>query len=343
MAISPLPQGDGFLCQNSMKRILVVDDDVGLLEKFRYLHDRYKKYFELLTAENGKEAVKILGGTEIDLVITGLSMPEMDGFELLAYLNKDYPKIRVIVMADVESQMFKARIKTLGSAICFEKPVDLSALTHKVFTELQINYGGEVRCIGLSSFLQMLKLEGKSCTLTIKTGCNTGLLYLKDGDLIAAETGTLNSEEAACKIIGWDDPVIEIDYTPIKKEKEINFSLINILIESQRIRDEEKSESKNKRKHARFNCLVAVDYDIKDWSYQNFMRNLSLGGAFIETKNSIPVGQRILMSFSAANESVRCNIAGKVVRRTSDGFGVKFEQLSSQQSNVIKMIVEQDK
>ena len=49
------------------------------------------------------------------------------------------------------------------------------------------------------------------------------------------------------------------------------------------------------------------------------------------------------MSFSAANESVRCNITGKVVRRTSDGFGVKFEQLSSQQSNVIKMIVEQDK
>jgi CheY-like chemotaxis protein len=46
----------------------------------------------------GKEAVQILDATGVDLVVTDLRMPKMDGFELLAHMSGNYPDIPVIVM-----------------------------------------------------------------------------------------------------------------------------------------------------------------------------------------------------------------------------------------------------
>ena len=81
------------------REVLIVDDEEPLLLSIAEGLSIYKKYFNLLTATNGMEAVKLLKSSPvIDLVITDLSMPKMDGFELIAYMNRNYPKIPVIMM-----------------------------------------------------------------------------------------------------------------------------------------------------------------------------------------------------------------------------------------------------
>jgi hypothetical protein len=80
--------------------------------------------------------------------------------------------------------------------------------------------------------------EQKTCTLKITSGDKIGYLHLSNGDLIAAETETLKAEEAAYRIIGWDDAVMEIDNVCRKSEKEIHLPLMMILMESARIKDE---------------------------------------------------------------------------------------------------------
>jgi hypothetical protein len=86
---------------------------------------------------------------------------------------------------------------------------------------------------------------------------------------------------------------------PGRDHQEINTSLMNMLLESGRIVDEKQSQRPNQRKHSRYDCLVGVDYDISDWTYQCYMRDISEGGAYIETEQPIKVGQRLTMSLAS--------------------------------------------
>ena len=81
-----------------MKNVLIVDDEKSFLLSLVEGLLSFAGDFNTLTAENGKKAVEVLKSANIDLVVTDLKMPEMDGFELLAYMSRNYPDIPVIVM-----------------------------------------------------------------------------------------------------------------------------------------------------------------------------------------------------------------------------------------------------
>ncbi len=101
---------------------------------------------------------------------------------------------------------------------------------------------GQIKGISLSSFLQMSDMEKTSCTLKIISNHNEGHLYLIDGDLIAASTGELSSLKAAYEILSWDNAEIEI-VDNIKKTKEFDLPLMNILMEGLRLKDERTNEN----------------------------------------------------------------------------------------------------
>ena len=64
------------------------------------------------------------------------------------------------------------------------------------------------------------------------------ILYFRNGELINAETGSLRGEEAARKIINWENSIIEVDDICRKNKREIDKPLMHILMESARIKDE---------------------------------------------------------------------------------------------------------
>jgi len=83
------------------ENILVVDDDIHILELLqRHLQSwNYHTY----KAVSVKEAVAILRDTSIDLLITDLKMPEVDGFELIKFVSEHYPKIPKLVVTGYPS------------------------------------------------------------------------------------------------------------------------------------------------------------------------------------------------------------------------------------------------
>ena len=221
--------------------------------------------------------------------------------------------------------MLRAKMKQIPTAVHFDQTLDISLLTKRIFTELHIDYGGQVRGLSLPSFLQMIKLEGRNCTLQISTKGKIGFLSIINGELIAAKFGQLSGESAALEILAWENVLIDIDYSIKKVQPEIDKPLMALLFESGRLADEKQSGRQNLRQHDRFDCLVAVDYDISDWTYQCFMRDISLGGAYIETEQPIKVGQEIILTLTSPEFEHRCAIVGQVVRRDKKGIGVEFE------------------
>lgn len=321
-----------------MKNILVVDNDPIMLHTFVGLLKSQGSFLHILSATNIQTALEILAGEEVHLLITGMHMSEMDAFELLSLLGAKYPKTRVIVMTNNASSMFRTNIKQMASVIHFDQALDISLLTKRIFTELQIDYGGQVRGITLSSFLQMLELEGRSCDLQITAKGKVGTIYIVDGKPVAAKMGLLVGKPAALHILTWENVLIDINYALGEITREISTPLMNLLLEGGRIVDEKQNQRPNLRKHNRYDCLVGVDYDISDWTYQCYMRDVSEGGAYIETEQPIKVGQRLTMSLSSPVLEHTCAINGTVVRRDPKGIGVRFEDLTLQQKQVIRSL-----
>lgn len=125
-----------------MREVLIVDDEEPLLLTIADGLSIYKKYFNLLTATNGADAVKVLKSSPvIDLVLTDLSMPKMDGFELLAYMNRNYPKIPVILMTAFGTPKIEEIVSSMGIFRYLEKPLDINIIADNIFEALLIKPG----------------------------------------------------------------------------------------------------------------------------------------------------------------------------------------------------------
>ena len=81
-----------------MAMVLVVDDDESLLEMMRHMLQRYG--FEVCTVRNGREAESLLRDEPaLDLLITDIFMPEMDGVETLRLFRELRPELPAIAMS----------------------------------------------------------------------------------------------------------------------------------------------------------------------------------------------------------------------------------------------------
>ena len=65
-----------------MYRVLVVDDEKIEREGIKFLLSREEGEFEISEAFNGRQALEILRNEEIDILLTDIKMPHMDGLEL---------------------------------------------------------------------------------------------------------------------------------------------------------------------------------------------------------------------------------------------------------------------
>jgi len=110
------------------KRILLIDDDYFLL---RLLSDTISTFgeFDILTASDGEEGLKIVRKVEgrIDLIITDLNHPKIDGIEMSKIIKKEYPKIPIILQTG-----YSIAIKSLSTEEMFfkilSKPYRLNTL-----------------------------------------------------------------------------------------------------------------------------------------------------------------------------------------------------------------------
>ncbi len=79
-----------------MESLLIVDDEKNYPPILGAVLE--EEGFEILTANSGKEALDILGGSDVDLVLADMKMPAMDGIELLEKIKTRDPDLPVIMM-----------------------------------------------------------------------------------------------------------------------------------------------------------------------------------------------------------------------------------------------------
>ena len=115
-----------------MSKILVVDDEVDLeiLIKQRFRQKIRDQQYEFLFAVNGKDALaKIVENPNVDIILTDINMPEMDGLTLLSHLNVQYPLIKsVIISAYGDTDNIRMAMNR-GAFDFITKPIDFDDLS----------------------------------------------------------------------------------------------------------------------------------------------------------------------------------------------------------------------
>jgi len=234
-----------------VKKVLIVDDDAvsrGLLSR---VMKPYAMDFEILTAQNGEEAAYIMTEQTVDLIISDLEMPIMDGIKLLEYMDKNYPGTPVFIMTAFGSKEIEEKVLSLGAFKYFEKPLNMDILTDAIFEQLNAGAEGRIAGISLSSFLQLLEMEKKTATIKVTSGEKSGNLYFREGALINAATDQLLGLKAALEMLTWDKITIDVEGICRKRDNVIKQPLMNVLMSAMQIKDEKESKRNSAKVHMR--------------------------------------------------------------------------------------------
>ena len=117
-------------------RILIVDDEVDALDLMEELFQ--KNGYDTYTASNGVEALNILRETEVDIMISDIFMPEMDGMTLLDTVGKKYQDISVLMITAHGTIETAVEAMKKGAKDYILKPLHLDEIVGKVETISQL-------------------------------------------------------------------------------------------------------------------------------------------------------------------------------------------------------------
>lgn len=113
------------------KTILVVDDEAGLRKVLAL--DFKRRGFTVVEASNGKEALRTLQEFKVDVLITDVRMPDIDGISLLKKVKDINVEIPIVIFMTGFSDLTSEEAMDLGADALLPKPFDRKDLTAAVF------------------------------------------------------------------------------------------------------------------------------------------------------------------------------------------------------------------
>jgi DNA-binding NtrC family response regulator len=116
-------------------RVLVVDDDRRALDGLA--RGLKLEGYEIHMANNGREALEHINRTEVDVVVTDLKMPQVDGLQLLSSIKNDNPDTIVIIMTAFATVEKAVEAIKAGAYDFLTKPINLDHLSHMIQNALE--------------------------------------------------------------------------------------------------------------------------------------------------------------------------------------------------------------
>lgn len=112
----------------SVKTLLIVDDSRLIIERLiDSLKDKYDSK-NILTANGFKEAVDILGNNKTDIVLLDIQLSGINGIDLLKFIVKEYPDIKVVMCSNLANEYYRKLCKKIGAAYFVDKSKDFELI-----------------------------------------------------------------------------------------------------------------------------------------------------------------------------------------------------------------------
>jgi DNA-binding NtrC family response regulator len=119
-----VPDGDKIM--NTQSRVMFVDDE----ESVRLSWNRYLSQhgFDVTTAVDGGNAIDMLRSEPVDVVVSDLKMPGVDGVQLLQWIHNERPQTKFILLTGYGSEDVEKKVRDLGAFDYLNKPISPDTL-----------------------------------------------------------------------------------------------------------------------------------------------------------------------------------------------------------------------
>jgi len=241
-------------------KILIVDDNPHVLKLLNI--SLQKAGYEVYTAENGDEGLKVVNEKKPELVISDVMMPHTDGIEFcwMVRESSETPMVPFIFLTSLNDQDMEIRGFRAGADEYLIKPVDRKTLLEKVDTLLsraervksvddekvskKKGFEGNLADLSMVEMIQLINLNKRNGTLIISAK-KSGKIAFVNGEMIFAELDVqISGEDAINQMVGFKEGTFKFDPSEVKDVKRnIEGSTMNVLLEACRLMDEK--ESKN--------------------------------------------------------------------------------------------------
>ncbi|NOY68886.1 MAG: response regulator [Deltaproteobacteria bacterium] len=197
-----------------MKTVLIADDDKVLVKTLQAGLAKFSDKFEAIYVNDGLEAMNILNSKPIDIMVTDIQMPMMDGLVLLAFMQGSFPDIPCIIMTSHGTSELKAQLKK--DVLHFiDKPVRPDELGRMILSSFEKKEGKEKQKIGIADLLSLIMMGKKTCIFKLRTQeGTTGYFYFHEGELFSAVWGKLTGEEAVLEMLGCEKAELTFTKAP---------------------------------------------------------------------------------------------------------------------------------
>ncbi len=179
-----------------IRKMLLADDDRDI---HYYVQSVLQtSWLNIKSVYNGKDALKEFETMDYDMILTDLSMPEMNGVELIKALFQSKFRVPpVVVLSSMSDTSLIVRCLNAGVADYIIKPAEPARIRKTVYGILHLDESGNpIVQRPLSSYMgemTMMKITGK---LLLDDGQNTGVMYYEEGKLKQIQFAGLSGLEA---------------------------------------------------------------------------------------------------------------------------------------------------
>jgi len=177
----------------AVKRVLVVDDEAALVRSIAAYLGSFGDDIEILTATSGEEGLRLLWEHPVDVLLTDVSMPGLDGISLVREAAKLRPGLRIIVMTAFGTPELEALAIREGAMRFVDKPVDLEELRNLIQLSAMVESGwaGMVGGLDLLDLAQLITLSGSTAVVHVGCGSESGVLVFRDRSVVHASAGAV--------------------------------------------------------------------------------------------------------------------------------------------------------
>ena len=228
------------------KQFLFVDDDPAFLLGVQQLFSEMSRGgWEIFIAPNHAQALGMLSRFRVDVVIVDVAMPVMDGIQFLQLLGRTHPGQQVVMLMGLASEENRNACLGSGAAMFLEKPTGpdgfaavFAALDSLADAQPQSGFRGMMRRVGLQEVLQLECLGRKSSILEIFTGKVRGRIFICDGSIIHADSGSLQGEVALYGLLALRGGEFNLQPFVEPARRTIEGQWESLLMEAARLSDE---------------------------------------------------------------------------------------------------------
>ena len=122
-------------------QVAIADDHTLLRKALGKLINSFDNYMVLFEADNGKEIKNQIAQHIVpDLVLLDVNMPEMDGFETAGWLNKNYPKIKILALSMFSDEKTIIKMLRMGAKGYILKNIDPDELKNALDSVMKKNF-----------------------------------------------------------------------------------------------------------------------------------------------------------------------------------------------------------